>query len=72
MALAERYVQTKNLVKIEFSRRGAWPTAMKFLGSMQHLWPLISHPGLLGSESNERRYFTETAETTPTFRKVNA
>ena len=28
--------------------------------------------GCLGSESNEWRYFPETAETTPSFRKVNA
>ena len=44
----KRDVQTKNLAKIEFSRRGAWPTALKFLGSTQHLWSLISHPGLFG------------------------
>ena len=75
IALAERYVThathaaKKNLRKIEYSRRGAWPTAVKFLGSMQHLWPLISHPGLFGVRIQRTELFRQNgAEITPTSR----
>ena len=49
--------QTKKPCENRIFSQGAWPMALKFLGSMQHLWPLISHPGLFGVQIQRMEIF---------------
>ena len=46
---------------------GSWPMALKFSGSMQHLWPLISHPGLSGVQIQRTELLARNGKTILTF-----
>jgi len=47
--------------------QGAGPTALKFSEPMQHLWSLISHPGLLGIWIQQTELLPRKGRATPTF-----
>ena len=49
--------------------QGARPTALKFSEPMQHLWSLISHPGLLGIWIQRTELLPRKGRATPTFRE---
>ena len=56
---ALRYMRSKQkkLRENGIFSQGAWPTALKFLGSVQHLWLLISRPGLFGVRIQQTELF---------------